>query len=299
MKLRAFTLIELLVVIAIIAILAAILFPVFAQAKSAAKSSASLSNCKQVILGSLMYSNDYDDVNVQPATDTKYSWYMYDGDGFTNQIKMWGFLINPYVKSTDILFDATQGINPATKPNNSGLSTAQYDAFFDTIKINTYTWAARPGGSMQYGNQRIAFAVNEAFDYTEADLAISPFYDIWGSDFDSTGSICPSYKEGDKGNYSDGDINLQFNQTYIAAKRHSNNVIASYGDGHAKSSPAAYIMYNSDTDGASGGTHGGCQEAHLFQYGNVGSVGGALGKTATGHDLELLEAWGEYWNASW
>ena len=34
---RAFTLIELLVVIAIIAILAAILFPVFAQAKAAAK----------------------------------------------------------------------------------------------------------------------------------------------------------------------------------------------------------------------------------------------------------------------
>ncbi len=45
---RAFTLIELLVVIAIIAILAAILFPVFAQAKEAAKKTASLSNCKQV-----------------------------------------------------------------------------------------------------------------------------------------------------------------------------------------------------------------------------------------------------------
>ena len=36
-KQSAFTLIELLVVIAIIAILAAILFPVFAQAKEAAK----------------------------------------------------------------------------------------------------------------------------------------------------------------------------------------------------------------------------------------------------------------------
>ena len=39
---RAFTLIELLVVIAIIAILAAILFPVFAQAKAAAKKTASV-----------------------------------------------------------------------------------------------------------------------------------------------------------------------------------------------------------------------------------------------------------------
>ena len=45
-----FTLIELLVVIAIIAILAAILFPVFAQAKAAAKATASLSNIKQTSL---------------------------------------------------------------------------------------------------------------------------------------------------------------------------------------------------------------------------------------------------------
>ena len=44
---RGFTLIELLVVIAIIAILAAILFPVFAQAKEAAKDTAALNNAKQ------------------------------------------------------------------------------------------------------------------------------------------------------------------------------------------------------------------------------------------------------------
>ncbi len=58
---RAFTLIELLVVIAIIAILAAILFPVFAQAKFAAKKTVDLSNAKEIGLSTKLYLNDYDD----------------------------------------------------------------------------------------------------------------------------------------------------------------------------------------------------------------------------------------------
>jgi len=58
---RAFTLIELLVVIAIIAILAAILFPVFAQAKEAAKKTQSLSNSKQMGTGMIVYTTDVDD----------------------------------------------------------------------------------------------------------------------------------------------------------------------------------------------------------------------------------------------
>jgi prepilin-type N-terminal cleavage/methylation domain-containing protein len=62
MKRRGFTLIELLVVIAIISILAAILFPVFARARENARRASCLSNLKQIGLGWMMYTQDYDEL---------------------------------------------------------------------------------------------------------------------------------------------------------------------------------------------------------------------------------------------
>jgi len=60
-RVRAFTLIELLVVIAIIAILAAILFPVFAQAKNAAKGAVCMAHMKQLGVATSLYLGDNDD----------------------------------------------------------------------------------------------------------------------------------------------------------------------------------------------------------------------------------------------
>jgi prepilin-type N-terminal cleavage/methylation domain-containing protein/prepilin-type processing-associated H-X9-DG protein len=83
---KGFTLIELLVVIAIIAILAAILFPVFAQAREKARQITCASNLKQLGLGIVQYTQDYDEI--EPSAG---SWFG-AGDG-------WACQIYPYVKS--------------------------------------------------------------------------------------------------------------------------------------------------------------------------------------------------------
>jgi prepilin-type N-terminal cleavage/methylation domain-containing protein len=101
---RAFTLIELLVVIAIIAILAAILFPVFAQAKMAAKKTVALSNAKQVGTAHLIYMGDFDDHPLK-------SFYGFPSDCVSwpsgNSYYGWRHALYPYFKNSEMLSDTT------------------------------------------------------------------------------------------------------------------------------------------------------------------------------------------------
>lgn len=109
---RAFTLIELLVVIAIIAILAAILFPVFAQAKSAAKKATCLSNLKQISTASMIYNADYDDMaplivmtnSNGPIMDQSYWFGGFNVDFMTLTVtfKPSLGLLHPYTKNQQI-----------------------------------------------------------------------------------------------------------------------------------------------------------------------------------------------------
>jgi prepilin-type N-terminal cleavage/methylation domain-containing protein/prepilin-type processing-associated H-X9-DG protein len=94
---QGFTLIELLVVIAIIAILAAILFPVFGRARENARKSSCQSNLKQIALGFMQYTQDYDEllipITVGGATPNNST----EGTPF-----IWPVLLQPYLKSTQI-----------------------------------------------------------------------------------------------------------------------------------------------------------------------------------------------------
>jgi prepilin-type N-terminal cleavage/methylation domain-containing protein len=143
MQRKAFTLIELLVVIAIIAILAAILFPVFAQAKAAAKKTSCLSNVKQIGLGYIMYGNDYDS-QLPP------SWS--NSIGFKDESYVSHARIMPYIKNFGIFKDPSspykegslqheEGNNPygnfMVAPDNPcvnlGTSTVGRTGFFSDI----------------------------------------------------------------------------------------------------------------------------------------------------------------------
>jgi prepilin-type N-terminal cleavage/methylation domain-containing protein/prepilin-type processing-associated H-X9-DG protein len=93
MNRKGFTLIELLVVIAIIAILAAILFPVFARARSKAMQTSCLANVKQIDLALNMYTSDYDAHYPGPLSWT--GWY-YGTD--PNPY----YLLTPYIKNNQL-----------------------------------------------------------------------------------------------------------------------------------------------------------------------------------------------------
>jgi prepilin-type N-terminal cleavage/methylation domain-containing protein/prepilin-type processing-associated H-X9-DG protein len=109
---RGFTLIELLVVIAIIAILAAILFPVFAQAREAARKTSCASNLKNLGTAVLMYTQDYDEQLPLAA---------YTTEGFAFVI--WHDLTDPYVKNKQIWHCPSSAVR---KTDQDGTITTHY-----------------------------------------------------------------------------------------------------------------------------------------------------------------------------
>lgn len=191
---KAFTLIELLVVIAIIAILAAILFPVFAQAKVAAKKTSSLNNQKQIGLGIIQYMADYDDVlprnddcipqsSLNTALNTTIP-FPAGGNGpgctaapfvYRKNHFAWQYWILPYTKNVEIFKHTARPINNTTNsscPQGQWASCGQITASYAlntalTGALNTYP---TPSSSRAFRNSWISGVVSALPDVSGAML---------------------------------------------------------------------------------------------------------------------------------
>jgi prepilin-type N-terminal cleavage/methylation domain-containing protein len=158
---RGFTLIELLVVIAIIAILAAILFPVFAQAKAAAKKTSCLSNVKQIGTSMLIYANDNDSllgdcVVYGPETETY----------------ILAARLQPYTKNRDIFKDPSspykQGSNQK-KLHDNGFGDFMKPPSDPCVGLGTSIYGTTP----DVNNDHYFIDI-----YPPTDYMINPF--MWG-----------------------------------------------------------------------------------------------------------------------
>ncbi|NUQ00399.1 MAG: DUF1559 domain-containing protein [Armatimonadetes bacterium] len=141
-----FTLIELLVVIAIIAILAAILFPVFAKAREKARQSSCQSNEKQIGLGVLQYTQDYDEIlprywRDEPAgTGLPGTVYITSNGSISGNRVSWMDMVAPYMKSTQ-LFKC-----PSYKPREADAPSYGYNEHLGTRNVPA---AGRSLGSIE------------------------------------------------------------------------------------------------------------------------------------------------------
>lgn len=230
---KAFTLIELLVVIAIIAILAAILFPVFARARENARRSSCSSNLKQIGLGVLQYTQDYDESMVP---------YRLDYVSGTS-VMPFPVLLQPYIKSVQLFqcpsnstTNQVEGsVVPGITPNGV---PASYNANAGALaEADGGPGSRRPMQQASFGNISLA-----SFNNPSSTIIITETKQSGAPDMYNNGSL-----------YSSASAGLQ---------NHLGTTNFLFADGHVKSlrptatgSPTClWTLSNAVTDGASSPT---------------------------------------------
>ncbi len=242
-KKSGFTLIELLVVIAIIAILAAILFPVFAQAKLAAKKTAALSNCKQNATAVLMYLADSDDV-FPPVVRTDDSTGVVPGPG-NLLVSVFDALI-PYTKNRDIFLSPAEPkaipwrqIIVGLKPTYVSVAGIEFSSFAPNFRVFEDILVAAP-----FGRQNVC--PNATAIPFSADTTM--FYDANYTPMGVTNPNVPT-SGGDAYRAAYRTPPLPFSRfNFAGAPRYAGQLCVNFVDGHAKSFATNAVIPGTATD---------------------------------------------------
>ncbi len=229
---RGFTLIELLVVIAIIAILAAILFPVFARAREKARQSSCLSNVKQISLGAMMYTQDYDETYVPGLIGSPGA-----GPGPVSQSATWFSdqkmhfdVIYPYVMNVQVfecpsggggsLYSLNYGFNRALCPRVTGGESV--------VKMAAVDAAAETFMMLDSG----------AYMISKSNL-INPSGSFW-----YVPGTWDQARDPDAVGYDSGHPLGGFQQKDYKSGRHNQGINVGFADGHAKWLSGQYVYGN-------------------------------------------------------
>lgn len=177
-KLKGFTLVELLIVIAVIGVLAAVLFPVFAKAREQGKSASCLSNLKQIGLGLVAYTTDFDET--EPCGVDRYGrmngWieqiYPYIGsdsvfhcpdDPTANAGSSYGINANLGIITSNPMPAQALNIGKLKSPSNTVmLFEVQNDQYFDPsvtgVNTNNADWY-KVGGSDAFAKDASGYGI--------------------------------------------------------------------------------------------------------------------------------------------
>ncbi len=267
---RGFTLIELLVVIAIIAILAAILFPVFAQARERARAISCVSNMKQIGLGLIMYTQDYDET--YPAAQSITAPINGEPVGGFNSSVRWRTPIDtqlsPYIKN-DAVWGCPSDTSPIATLDTSYYHDGKYDPALNGGKKyrRTYSYVntiydAQVGGNSNDPNTGLSDR-NSATGYTLASIDmpadtvayLEPPTDTSGDISWSLGAFnggyftgCDTWKlpgrKAGTDNIAPGCTAAYTNAIYHPYRGHFDKGNYIFGDGHVKSLSWGQIRAN-------------------------------------------------------
>jgi prepilin-type N-terminal cleavage/methylation domain-containing protein len=218
---RAFTLIELLVVIAIIAILAAILFPVFAQAREAARSTACLSNMRQIATGVQMYVQDYDEtLFFRSGGDSALTRANVATSG--NALKWWNQVM-PYIRNGNLFRCPSDGGPTPSVDVNGNLTIPRSYIANAAVEALSLAQVVSPSDTL---------VITEKWDRNAAGAAIT---DSWIEPFAGDFALDPA-----RPGYA-----------FKVADRHHHGINCAFVDGHARWLSADTVRRSRDLLGCS------------------------------------------------